>query len=107
MPAENTIDKFDPNEAFELEIDLDTFTLGEIAALEKISGLSFGQIGAALQGESTLPMGGLLIALALVSLRRKYPKITQAEVEQIKIVSVLGDGTTVGDTALPPPAVPG
>lgn len=97
---------FDPDQELTLDINLDTFTLGEIAELERVSGVSFGQIGAALQGQAQdVPMGGILIGLALITLRRQYPKIKQAEVEKIKIVNVLRDGekTEESEPTFPPP----
>lgn len=103
-------DTFDPNQPLELNIDLDELTIGEVALLEKTAGTSFGMIGAALKGAiPELPMGDILIGLALVSLRKKYPKITRADVEKIKISAITPDGPKDGGEgeALPPPTSPG
>lgn len=70
-----------------MALDINTLTLGEIAALEKMSGLSVDQMG-----DDASPKGDLLAAMAVIVKKRagdtdftfkKAQQLSMAEVQKI------------------------
>jgi hypothetical protein len=97
----------------DIQLDMDTFTIGEVELIERLSGLPFSKLGAALQGELDVPTGGVLKALALVALRRQNPDATEEDAANVRfdelfagaIAKAASDEHKEGIT-LPPPSPP-
>lgn len=58
--------------------DLSKLTLGEIAKIEELTGLSIGALA-----DDTAPKAKMLIAIAFVLKRRENPKFTYIDAEQL------------------------
>lgn len=89
-------------------IDIDSLTLGEVAKVESLSGLSIGQIG-----ETDQPKGLALAALVFVAKRREDPAYTWNQAQDVTVVEaneILGkaaaDADETADVAGEPGAGP-
>jgi hypothetical protein len=71
------------------EIDLDGLTLGEMEIVEDMTGLGLDQIFESLGKQG--PKSKILIALGLVTERRKNPDVTVEEIRDMKFVVAESD----------------
>lgn len=73
------------HDTFELTLDLDTLTLGEIELIEETVGKDFATIAAAIaNGFTGLSMGKTLRVFALVKMRRTDPAATWESTANIR-----------------------
>jgi hypothetical protein len=79
-----------------MALNINTLTLGEVAKVEELSGLSFSAIA-----DDQKPKGLALAALAFVAKRRSEPKFTWNEAQQLTMAD-LSDLISMGDEPTDP-----
>lgn len=66
-----------------IQIDLDELTNGDIIEIEERTGMSFSDIGSALQ-DGSKPVGKLMTALAMIQMRATDPDATWEQALKVK-----------------------
>lgn len=93
-------------EQYDLDIDIESLTVGEMEDIEAEAGLSYSAILRKM-GEEDAPKGRILRAFAYVLRRRVDPEFTREQARELRFMSVrLTWGAAEPDPTEPPSSTP-